>query len=89
MDVSGPNFGENVMKCKSTKLERIQFLALTFIDWHTFHLLCNNIYLIELFFETLRSMTHVNDLHLLVMQDKFGILQFIYYCVLVKLNFFN
>jgi hypothetical protein len=35
-----------------------------------FHLLSNNIYLIELFFETLRFMTHVNDLHLLVMQDK-------------------
>jgi len=34
-------------------------------------------------------MTHVNDLHLLDMQDRFGILQFIYYCHLVKLNFFQ
>jgi hypothetical protein len=71
------------------KLERIQFLELTLIDRHMFHLRCNNIYLIELRFETVRSMTHVNDLHLLVMQDRFGILQFIYYCLCVKLNLFN
>jgi hypothetical protein len=45
---------------------------------------------IELCFETLRSMTHAIDLHLLVMQDRFGnILQFLYYCLLVKLNIFN
>jgi len=30
--------------------------------------------LIELYFDTLRFMTHVNDLHLLVMQDRFGII---------------
>jgi hypothetical protein len=29
------------------------------------------------------------DFHLLVMQDRFGILQFIYYCLLVKFNIFN
>jgi hypothetical protein len=34
-------------------------------------------------------MTHVNDLHLLVMQDRFGILRLIYYCHLVKLNLSN
>jgi hypothetical protein len=34
-------------------------------------------------------MTHVNDLHLLVMQDRFGILQFTYYYLFVKLNLFN
>jgi hypothetical protein len=34
-------------------------------------------------------MTHVIDLHLLVMQDRFRILQFIYYCLLVELNIFN
>jgi hypothetical protein len=34
-------------------------------------------------------MTHVNDLHLLVMQNRFGILQFTYYCLFVKLNLFN
>jgi len=44
---------------------------------------------IELCFEILRSMMHAIDLHLLVMQDRFGILQFIYYCLLVKLNIFN
>jgi hypothetical protein len=41
--MSDPNVGENVMKYKSTKLDglvnqpklgKIQFLALTFIDWH-------------------------------------------------------
>ncbi len=31
-------------------------------------------------------MTHVNDLHLLVMQDRFRILQFMYYCLFVKLH---
>jgi len=46
-------------------------------------------FLIELCFETFRSMTHVIDLHLLVMQDRFGILQFIYYCLLVELNIVN
>jgi hypothetical protein len=34
-------------------------------------------------------MTHVNDLHLLIMQDRFRILQFIYYCLFVKLHLFN
>jgi len=28
----------------------------------------------------------MSDLHLLVMQDRFHILRFIYYCLLVKLN---
>jgi hypothetical protein len=32
-------------------------------------------------------MTHVNDLHLLVMQDGFGILQFIYIVFLLNLIF--
>jgi len=44
---------------------------------------------IELHYETLRFMTHVTDLRLLVMQDRFGILRFIYYCLLIKLNLFN
>jgi hypothetical protein len=36
--------------------------------------------LIEVCFETLRSITHVNDLHLLVMQGRFGILQLLSPC---------
>jgi hypothetical protein len=53
-----PLLGEHVMKYKWTKLdgsinqpklERIQSLTLTFIVWHAFHLLCNNIYLFTMF----------------------------------------
>jgi len=93
----GPIVREHIMKYKWTKLdgsinqpklERIQSLALTFTDWHAFHLLCNNIYLLNYVFK-LSSLWQVNDLHLLVIQDTFRIFLFIYFCHLVKLNLFN
>jgi hypothetical protein len=52
-------------------------------------ILCNNIYLLNYVLK-LWNLWHMwMTFHLWVMQNRFGILQFIYYCLLVKLYLLN